>query len=233
MTILGLHGPDYALLVGDLMIIKGLTSIREIMGNLQPENIRYIIETLDRLLVEVCEAELMESSCRRNLDTDLVYYQKILWQSAAEMEACARLGAIVGEGSENEIQVLASIGRSIGFLLRLTSDVVDSLNTEGNLHQRLEKESIPLPVLYAANSSRETYGKIKTILKHSPITPVDVRTILQFCYEAEAFKYTYNLAKESATKTAETFHSLRPSIARSALSLMVKTTLEDIEKLCR
>lgn len=234
MTILGLHGLDDALLVGDLLIIKSWATIREmIRKTCQPKKIVSVIEAYESFFLEVCEAEFMEISCRRNLDTELECYQKILWKSTADTEACARLGAILGDGSEDEVQALAEFGRRLGFTFRLMDDVKDSLNIEGNLPHRLEYESVPLPILYAAKSSREEFLKINSILEKSPITPLDVGELLQFCFETEAFKYVYKIAKQNAREAARKLSVLRPSTARNVLSLMSKKALADIASLCR
>jgi geranylgeranyl pyrophosphate synthase len=112
-------------------------------------------------------------------------------------------------------------------------DVKDSLNIEGNLPHRLEYESVPLPILYAAKSSREEFLKINSILEKSPITPLDVGKLLQSCFETEAFTYVYKIAKQNAREAARKLSVLRPSTARNVLSLMSKKALADIASLCR
>ena len=234
MTILGLHGPDDALLVGDLLIIKSWATIGGMLRKTcQPKKIANVIEAYESFFIELCEGEFMEISCRQNLDTELEYYQKILWKSTADTEACARLGAILGDGSENEIQALAEFGRRLGFTFRLADDVKDSLNIEGNLPHRLEHESVPLPILYAAKSSREKFLKINSLLEKSPITPLDVGEFLRCCFETEAFTYVHKIAKQNAREASKKLSLLRPSTARNVLSLMNKKSLENIANLCR
>ena len=233
MTILGLDGLDNALLVGDLLIVKAWTMVKEmIRKSSQPSKVADIVEAYGNFSLEMCEAELLEISCRRKLDTDLENYKKILWKSNADMEACAKLGAILGDGSENEVKALAEFGRRLGFMLGLADDVQDSLNMEGNLIHRLEYESVPLPLLYAAKSSRENYLKIKSILEESRITPLETGKLLEICFETEAFAYVRNIAKQNAREATRKLHTLRPSSARSVLTLMIKRSFADVAALC-
>ncbi|HCW08098.1 MAG TPA: hypothetical protein DGG95_12120, partial [Cytophagales bacterium] len=146
MTILGLHGVDNALLIGELFIVKSLTIIREmIKKNYNTETIEKIIEEFERFFLEVWEGEFMETLCRRNLETDLDEYLKVLWMSTADTEVCTRFGAILGGGSKSEVEALAEVGRRLGYMYRLADDIKDTLNLEGTLHFRLANESIPLP----------------------------------------------------------------------------------------
>ena len=187
---------------------------------------------MEHLSLEICETELMEFSCRHNLDIELEYCKKILWKSMADTEACARIGAMLGDGTENEVQALAEFGRRLGFMYRLANDVKDSLNIEGNLPHRLENETVPLPVLFAAKSSNENYLKIKSILEKSPITPLDAKEILEVCFETEAFAYVRHIAQKNARKAARKLRFLRPSYARNMLSSMIERSFEDFSDLC-
>jgi len=233
MTVFGLHGLDHALLVGDLLIIKGWTVAREaVKKSYEPEKFAEVIEVFGRWTLDVCEAEFMEISCRKNLDTELVHYQKILRKSMADIEGCARLGAIRGGGSPQEVEALAEFGSRLGFSFRLEDDVKDTLNKEGNLAHRLQYESVPLPILYAAKSSREKYFRIKSILDKSAINPLDIKKLLEFCIETEAFTYVLKTAMKNAREASTKLRLLKPSKARNVLKLMIEKSLADISNLC-
>lgn len=232
-TILGLHGIDNALLVGELFIVKALTQIREIARKTcDPKKIENIIEVYESFFLEVWEGEFMETLCRRNLDTELKHYEKILWMSTADTEACTRLGAILGGGSKIEVEALAEVGRRLGFIHRLADDIKDTLNLEGNLPYRLKNESVPLPILYAAKSSKETYLKIKSILERFPITSSDIRNILEACFETEAFNYVLNMAKQNAMEATRKLNLLKKSGAQDSLVLIIENAMANIAGLC-
>jgi len=233
MTILGLHGKDNALLLGELLTVKALTTVREIAVKARhPTDIENIIEGFESFFIEVWEGEFMETLCRHNLETELKHYERILWMSTADTEACTRLGAMVGGGSKIEVEALAKVGRRLGFIFRLADEVKDSLNLEGNLPSRLENESVPLPILYAAKSSKNNYLKIKSALKHPSITPTDVRETLELCFKADAFNYVLSIAKQNAREAVAELRVLKKSEDKDSLALMVKKALANICSLC-
>ncbi len=233
MTILGLHGVDSALVVGDMLILKAWKMLGEVLRQpWQPKKVASIVGAFGSWTLEVCEAEFMETLCRRNLDTELEHYQKILWKSMADAEGCAKLGSIVGDGSEEEIQALAEFGRCLGYMFRLADDVKDALNIEGNLPARLEFESVPLPLLYSAKASKEYCLKIKSILENPPANASAISTLVNACFETGAFAYVYDLARQNARNAVLKLRLVEPSASRNWLSLMIRKPFADITELC-
>ena len=233
MTILGLHGADNALLLGELFIVKSLTSIGAIARKgSNADEIRWILKEFESFFIEVWEGEFMETLCRRNLDTELEHYQRVLWMSTADTEACAKFGAMIGGGSKNEIDCLALVGRQIGYMHRLGGDVMDALNFEGNLSSRLENESVPLPILYTAKSSLDAHQEIETILEHSRVSHADISEITELCFKNEAFEYVRRLTRKSEAEAISTLNSLKKSEAQGALAAMIRNVYKSIQKIC-
>ncbi len=230
-TILGTYGLNSALLIGDLLIIKALTGIRNIITEgFEPHQISEMLKTYESFLIQICKAQYTEIRYRRNLNIIIEDYQEFLMRSIAEMEACARLGAMLGNGSEKEIETLAGFGKGLGFMMRLFSDMIDSLNIEGNLDQRLENESVPLPVLYAAKVSEKNFRRIKKILEKPQIRPEDIRDIPKLCYETRALKYMYTIAQRKAKEICENLRKLNDSEARDTLLAITEKSLANIAR---
>jgi geranylgeranyl diphosphate synthase type I len=232
MTILGLHGIDSALLVGDLLIVKAWSMFHEMIrktGN--TSRISDIIEVYGNLSIEICEAELMETTCRRKVATDLDYYLRVLWKAMAETEACSRIGAMMSECQTNRVETMAEFGRRLGFMSRLADDIEDCLNLKGDLLHRIEYESVPLPILYAAKSSKARFERIKEIIE-APPSPSGAKELLSFCFETEAFDYVRKLARENGKSAKRNLDSLNPSYARNVLSSMIKQSYKRVVDLC-
>jgi geranylgeranyl pyrophosphate synthase len=232
-TILGIYGVDSALLVGDLLIVKAWTMFHEMIRKAhKPSRIADIMEVYGNLSVEICEAEFMETMCRRNLETDLDYYTSVLWKAMAEMEACTKIGAIIGDGKKNEAEALAEFGRRLGFMSRLADDIEDCLNEKGDLLHRIKYESVPLPLLYAAKSSREKYMRVKYIIEKTQFTRWDVEALLKICFETEAFQYVGKIARKNEGEAASKLRLLKPSNARNVLLAMNEKAYHRIANLC-
>ncbi len=231
-TIRGSHGVEAALLVGDLLIVKAWTTIHEmIQKSNRPEKIKTILEEYGRLNVEICEAEFLENLSRKKLDTDLEARAGILWEAMAEIEACTRIGAIMGDGGDEEIRALGEFGRRLGFTYRLTDEVRDTLNLEGNLPDRIENESVPLPILFAANSSENKRRRAQSIIQKSCLVDNDIKELLEICFESGAFEYVAELAEGNKKKAALSLRSLKASWVRDVLFFMNSESYRSIVKL--
>ncbi len=232
-TIMGRHGVEKALLAGDLLLVKAWSSLKGVIRNFnKPIRVADIIEAYGLISVQICEAEFLEMSFRKKLDADLSVREKILWNINADYEACAKTGAILGDGSEEEVLALSGVGRRLGFLLGLKDEVEDCLNIQGNLSQRLLFESVPLPIVYAAQSSASIQSKIETIIQKDFINPPEIAYILQQCIDTGAFSHIYELAKLNIVDATKMLERVPSNPATSNLKLVMKNALKVMEKLC-
>lgn len=226
-TILGRYDADEALLVGDLLIVKGLTAVQELVRKAyQPKKVADIIQALQEQYFEICEGVFMEKSWRKNAETELDFCHQVLWKYASDGEACTRLGAILGNGTEREVKILGEYGRRLCYGYRLADEVKDMLNLDGSLLRRLEYESVPLPLLYAARTSKENSVKLKSVLE-GRISPSDITPLLDLCFESEAFDYVREIAQKNVKDGLNLLKTIKASKARTVLTLMIKETFPD------
>jgi geranylgeranyl pyrophosphate synthase len=231
-TIPALFGVDNALLAGDLLILKASTMIGEIIKNYPSAEIVNIIKAYEIHYTEICEAEFMGVSVKGSVEVDLKRHCNMLWKSAADTEACGKIGAILGNGSKQEVNSLAEFGRRLGFYRRLLDDLRDCLNIEGNLLYRLKNETIPLSILYAAKSSKEANARIRSIFTKTAITPEDIGQIVEICLKTRTFTYIKEIAERNSSKAATNLNILKPSFARDALAFLNRKCLAEICSLC-
>jgi len=232
-TIFGRHGTEKALLAGDLLLVKAWSTLKGLIRNFdKPVRVADIMDAYGLISVQICEAEFLEMSCRKRLDVDLSVREKILWNLNADYEACAKTGAILGEGSDEEILALSGVGRRLGFLLGLKDEVEDCLNFQGNLSQRLLFESVPLPVVYAAKSSSIIQTKLQSIIQKESINPPEIAYIVQQCIDTGAFSHVYELAKLNINEATKMLKKVPCNPATSNLKLVVKNASRVMRKLC-
>jgi len=168
----------------------------------------------------------MESSWRKNVEIELDFCHQVLWKYGSDGEACTRLGAIAGNGTEREVEALGEYGRRLCYVFRLAQEVKDVFHLEGDLLRRLAHESVPIPILYAAKVSEENTSILKSILK-GPITSPDIKTLLELCFETEAFTYVRDIAQKNVDEGIQLLSALKPTKARDFLLLMIQNVFPD------
>jgi len=219
-TVLGKFGKDIALLVGDALLFKGLTLLHEAVEKGVPaEKLSVIINILKNMFFELGDAEALELRFRGRLDITPEEYLHVVTKKAADVESYTRISAILGGGSEEEIDALGKYGRILGMLAILSDDLMDMIDFEEAKH-RIKKECLPLPILFTLQNP-EIKPKINTILLKETITKKDAETILETAHKAGELKHFKKLMEELCAKAYLHINNLKCSA--NYLKLLVES----------
>jgi geranylgeranyl diphosphate synthase type I len=221
LTVFGKFGKDIALLVGDILMFKGFTVLyKAVEEGIPAEQIAVISDIMDRTFFELGDAEALELQFRGRTDVTPEDYLRVVRKKAADVEAYTRISALVGGGSEEEIEALGEYGRLLGMLVILRDDMIDMIDLEETLH-RIKKEHLSLVIVYALQKP-ETKSELSQLLKKT-VTIKDAEKILMVVNKAGGFvrmEECMNKLAENAYKKVEIIQS-----NRNQLALMVQGML--------
>jgi geranylgeranyl pyrophosphate synthase len=100
-------------------------------------------------LFELGSAEMEEMAFVHNLGTTPRRYIRILWMKSSDMESYTKVGAMIGNGSKEEVEALGMYGRCLGMICILRDELEDTFNDFYELRSRISNESLPLPIVYS------------------------------------------------------------------------------------
>jgi geranylgeranyl pyrophosphate synthase len=194
-TVLGRFGGDIALLAGDALLCEGWIELFEGLARLDisPEKKLAIVRTIRGLYSEMLDGEALELRFRARVDVKPQEYLYVLKKKAADIEAAMRVGAMLGNGREEQINALGEYGRLLGMIVLLRDDLEDLLDFK-TLNSRLKNETIPLPVLYALEN-KEKREAILTILKKE-VRKEEAKKLSALVSEAGGLDKLWGLFKE-------------------------------------
>jgi geranylgeranyl diphosphate synthase type I len=148
-TVYGKFGKDIALLVGDALLFKGFNILHKaVEKGVTTEKIAAISDVMKEAFFELGDAEALALHFRGRTDVTPEDYLYVVRKKAADIEAYTRISAILGDGSEEEIESLGEYGRLLGMLGILRADMIDMLDLKEAIH-RIKKEHLSLVILYA------------------------------------------------------------------------------------
>ena len=102
------------------------------------------------------EGEVLEGKLEESEDVTFEDYIKVMdYKTATAFEMAAKLGAVIGGGSEEEISGLAEYGKNIGIAYQIKDDLMD-WNIEDKLFNLLVKKSA---------DPRVVFNKMEELLK--------------------------------------------------------------------
>lgn len=143
------YGYNTSILTGDFVL--GL--ILNISSRL---NNPRITRDLANTAMLMSEGEVLESRLETSQDLTFDDYLKVIeYKTATAFETAARLGAILGNGSEDEIIALSEYGRNIGIAYQIRDDLIDWKN-EDKLFNLLVKRSL---------DPRDVFNHMEKLLK--------------------------------------------------------------------
>ena len=143
------YGYNTSVLTGDFVL--GL--ILNISSRLDKARVTKDLATAAMLM---SEGEVLEGKLEESEDVTFEDYIKVMdYKTATAFEMAAKLGAVIGGGSEEEISGLAEYGKYIGIAYQIKDDLMDWKNEDKLFNLLVKKSSDP----------RVVFNKMEELLK--------------------------------------------------------------------
>jgi geranylgeranyl pyrophosphate synthase len=225
-TVFGKFGKDIALLVGDAFLMKSLMLLHRLERQFPTEKINRIWDIISSRFFELGDAEALEASMKGNIDISPEECLRILEKKASTFEAHMQIGAIVGDGNADDIEVLGDYGKILGVLMGVREDFIDIFEPD-ELQNRMKNECLPLPILYAFKNS-QIKKSILEFLSNPKITEEDAERIVDLVFEAKEVKKFEKRLRSWAEKALEDISHLRNRNMKIHMETLINGTIEDI-----
>jgi len=224
-TLFGKFGKDITLLVGDAFLVKSLTLLHKLEGQVSRQRINAIWDIINRQFFEMGDAEATEASLKGSIDFSPEEYLRILEKKASNFEIHMRIGAIIGGGKQSEIDLLGDYGKTLGILTGVREDFIDIFEPE-ELQNRIKNELLPLPILYAFKNA-QTKKTIMNILSKQKISNKDAEKIVGIVFEEKNVKIFREKIQRLAEKASKSI-SIHNRCASSQMQILLAGVLEDL-----
>ena len=143
------YGYNTSVLTGDFVL--GL--ILAISSRLDNARITKDLATTAMLM---SEGEMIESRLETSEDVTFDDYLKVIeYKTATAFEVAARTGAIIANGTEEQIEALTVYGKNIGIAYQIRDDLLDWKNEDKLFNTLIKKSSDP----------RDVFNKMEELLK--------------------------------------------------------------------
>ncbi len=223
-TVLGKFGKDIAILTGDALIVKGLLVLQDACSELPVTQNKQILEAVKKAFFGISSAEEEESSLKKSHCITPEEYLNMIKTKSAVSEATAKIGAVVGGGSAQEILTLSDLGRSIGILMTLRDEYIDMYEAN-ELQNRRRNEWLPLPILYALKN-QNSRDLLMKILESEEITEKDTNRIVRVVFGSKEVRDLKKEIMSIIKQATKEIKSLRAN--RDTFGLIIKSAAEDL-----
>ena len=133
-----------------------------------------------------------------------------------------RIGAILGDASEEKEQALAAYGLALGLAFQMKDDLLDFTASEESLGKPvgldLREGKLTLPIIYMLESAdAETRGKVEMVLEDRGFDHVSHAEIVRLVRRSGAIERAEALAARQAEAARQALGVFSPSPERDAL----------------
>ena len=150
------YGYNTSVLTGDFVL--GL--ILNISSRLDKARVTKDLATAAMLM---SEGEVLEGKLEESEDVTFEDYIKVMdYKTATAFEMAAKLGAVIGGGSEEEISGLAEYGKNIGIAYQIKDDLMDWKNEDKLFNLLVKKSSDPRVVFNKMEDLLKSYAEKAT-----------------------------------------------------------------------
>lgn len=157
-------GVGPALILGDYLLLHSFTVLRQSQHIFGLQRVTGAVNTLTAYAQACCLGELRELTAASEGDQEEEYLRIAEGKTASQFAASVTVPAILGGGTQKEIEALRTYGLNLGIAFQIHDDVLDINEDTGPLEQSDTRphlnQRLPLPILYL-----ERYGS-PTAMQH-------------------------------------------------------------------
>ena len=214
-----------SVLVGDYVLSSAL--IRSIQtGNLK------IIGIVSGLGRDLSEGEIKQlETAEESIIDEACYMQVIRQKTAMLLSACAEIGAISANASDEMVKKCRDFGEYLGYSFQIKDDIFDYFK-EANIGKPtgndIREGKVTLPLLYALRTAKQTeeVERYLRIIKEKDFSTENIEELIAFAKANGGIEYAEKRMSEFRDKAVEVLLTLPESDARDSLLQLADYIIE-------
>ncbi len=175
---------NIAILSGDVMLVKAY----DYLSKTPSKNLVAILATFNKAAVQVCEGQQYDMNFENRNDVSIDEYIKMIeLKTAVLLAASLKLGAIIGNASNDDAEKLYAFGLNMGIAFQLQDDWLDAFGNENEFGKQKGGDIIANKKTYLLLKAQELASseiktKLSAVMYDNNITATEkVDTVID-CY---------------------------------------------------
>jgi geranylgeranyl pyrophosphate synthase len=225
-TLFGKYGEDLAILVGDAFLMESFLMLPQFKSMVNNDTFTRICATVRKTLLEVGNAHLLELNLKNNSELQSQQIIDLIERKAAIFEGISEIGAIVGNGSKDQVDALKAGARTFGYLVMLREEFIDMFEPV-ELSSRLRNEYLPLPIVVSLEDPK-VRGYVEAF-KKGRVTEKSAHELVDIVLRNQNVKRLKETMEVRVTQTVKLLRSQRlKKKPVSSMASLIEATLEDL-----
>jgi octaprenyl-diphosphate synthase len=208
-------GTRNALIAGDFLFAKAF-EIGTLFG-------KDVIKVASEASTKLAEGEILQTKNLFDVFMDMTTYLRIIeCKTAVPFAAGAKVGGMIGGGSEQEISALESFGLNFGLAFQITDDILDTMGDTKRLGKPVgmdivEGKMTAMTLFALRNLDEGDKQSLKKILIKERKKRADVKAALELIKSSGAKELAFELASHYVDRAKVDLNDISNDIARRQL----------------
>jgi geranylgeranyl diphosphate synthase type II len=161
--------PNIAILSGDVLFVKAY----ELLSKNESNHLPSLLEVFNKTAIEVCEGQQLDMDFEQKSHVSKEeYIEMIRLKTSVLLGAALKMGAILGDASEENQQLIYEFGENLGIAFQIQDDLLDLYGQPDKVGKQvggdiLANKKTLLTILAKQDASEDETNKMNQIFKLS------------------------------------------------------------------
>jgi octaprenyl-diphosphate synthase len=212
---------ETSVLLGDFLLGR----VFQMCAEMKPR----VNEIISSAAVRICEGQLRQIAQRRNWQlSESEHIEIITEKSAVLFSTACRLGALLAQGSEDEVKLLARYGLNVGIAYQINEDLLDMINNRSRPTEttvdNIGVNGLSLAEIHLLNVVDEkTKQTIINLYSRRNGSRKDKDVLVEMLRSNSSLEYAKSCARDFVAESIGVLNSLAKSDAKDALIETIKS----------
>mgnify|MGYP005840967727 FL=1 len=212
-----------AILAGDAILIKAYDAFRRV----DPRHLPRAFAEFNQAILEVCEGQALDMAFEQRRDVTVDdYFYMIDRKTGRLFSAACALGALLGGGSEAQIDAMRTFGSRIGRAFQVQDDLLDLTADQAllgkDIGSDLQEDKKTFLMLYAREHADETQNqRLQALQQKAQLDDADLQQAIALLTEIGAVSAARQEIDAALNEAFEALNLLTAAKPRAALAQLV------------
>ncbi|OYT57606.1 geranylgeranyl pyrophosphate synthase [Euryarchaeota archaeon ex4484_162] len=223
-------GESTAILAGDFLFALSFEAMQDIP--IKPSVFKKLNNSLIQCVKDICQGQQLDTEFekRKNI-AEYEYLNMIQKKTASLFRLAAHGGAIIGNGSTEEINALTEYGNLLGLAFQIWDDYLDLSSSEktlgkdiGNDIRNGKKTLIAVHAL--ENTNNQDKKLLEEVMGNKDASERDIKQIVEVFKKTGSIEYAKKTALHYSRQAKKTLETLKDSEAKTVLIQLADYSIE-------
>jgi len=224
-TVHTIWGTPLAILVGDILYAKAYAAAltTQKIQSIAPHRLLQILDIMTEATIAICEGQAQDMQFEeRQTITENDYFEMIGKKTAVLLKSSAQAGALIGGGTQDEVQRLGRYAYSAGLAFQVIDDILGLTASEATLGKPIgsdirEGKKTLIMIHARAHATPAQQRQLDKILGNKHASKSQMQSIVELVTALGSLEYAHTRARQLITQAKDELQTFHDTPAKASL----------------